>query len=259
MPEARGYIHSVESFGTVDGPGIRYVIFFSGCPMHCLYCHNPDAAWTDPGRLMSVKELLSGYEGVRELIGDGGITATGGEPLLQLDFLLALFEEAERRGIHTCLDTCGICFDKTDPKLLEKYDELMKHTDLVMLDIKHADDAEHRRLTGCSNKRVFEFLAYLAERNKDTLIRHVVVHEYTYREDFLRELGRKIGVFKNIRALEVLPYHDMAKPKYESLGLEYPLADIKPTTVAEAKRAKELIKEGMKESRTGMIKKECQK
>ena len=203
-----GHIHSTESFGTVDGPGIRFVVFFQGCPMRCLYCHNPDT-WTVGGgdqNLRSVESLLKEYDGIKEFLHDGGITATGGEPLLQMPFLTELFEAAKKKGIHTCLDSCGITFRQ---ERRAEFDRLMAATDLVMLDIKHIDDAEHQKLTGQSNKHILEFAEYLKEKNVPVWIRHVVVPTITLNDEYLYRLGYFIGGLDNLKALDVLPYHTM--------------------------------------------------
>lgn len=244
-----GYIHSTESFGTVDGPGTRFVIFFCGCPMRCLYCHNPDTWTMQDGTLRSEEDLLTEYEGVKTLLRNGGITATGGEPLLQLDFLISLFEAAKARGISTCLDTSGICFRPGDSALVKQYDRLLRVTDLVMLDIKHIDDDAHRKLTGHSNRNILAFLDYLQTRGEDVWIRHVVVPEVTLKEEPLFRLGETIGRYDNVKALDVIPYHTMARPKYEKLGLDYPLGDIPDATKDQALLARGVILRGMRVSK----------
>ena len=237
MSDILGNIHSIESFGTVDGPNVRYVIFFQGCPMRCLYCHNPDSWSTDANQHMTAKEILNQYESVREFC-KGGITATGGEPLMQIDFLIDLFKEAKTKNIHTCLDTSGILFNKNDTK---KFDELIKYTDLILLDIKHIDDNEHKILTGHSNKNVLDFAEYLSENQIPVWIRHVVVPDITFNEKYLRDLGKFLSTLKNIKALDVLPYHNMAIPKYNELGLDYKLKDTKPLSKAQAIEARDII------------------
>lgn len=240
-----GHIHSTESFGTVDGPGIRFVVFFQGCPMRCLYCHNPDT-WTVGGgdqNLRSVESLLKEYDGIKEFLHDGGITATGGEPLLQMPFLTELFEGAKKKGIHTCLDSCGITFRQ---ERRAEFDRLMAVTDLVMLDIKHIDDAEHQKLTGQSNKHILEFAEYLKEKNVPVWIRHVVVPTITLNDEYLYRLGYFIGGLDNLKALDVLPYHTMGEVKYQNLGIDYPLKGIPAATKEEAEHAKEVIFRGMK-------------
>lgn len=240
-----GHIHSTESFGTVDGPGIRFVVFFQGCPMRCLYCHNPDT-WTVGGgdqNLRSVESLLKEYDGIKEFLHDGGITATGGEPLLQMPFLTEMFEAAKKKGIHTCLDSCGITFRQ---ERRAEFDRLMAATDLVMLDIKHIDDAEHQKLTGQSNKHILEFAEYLKEKKVPVWIRHVVVPTITLNDEYLYRLGYFIGGLDNLKALDVLPYHTMGEVKYQNLGIDYPLKGIPAATKEEAEHAKEVIFRGMK-------------
>ena len=244
-----GYIHSTESFGTVDGPGIRFVVFFQGCPLRCLYCHNPDTwefhnAENNIGRAVTADEVLDMYEGVKEFMRDGGITATGGEPMAQLEFLTELFEKAHQRGIHTCLDTSGIVFNPDDTA---KVDRLLDVTDVVMLDIKHIDDEEHRKLTGHSNKNILAFAEHISNRNVQLWIRHVVVPTITYNEEYLNKLGRFISRLKSVKALDVLPYHDMGKVKYKKLGIDYPLADIEPLPKPEAAKARDIIMQGIKD------------
>lgn len=241
-----GHIHSTESFGTVDGPGIRFVIFFQGCPMRCLYCHNPDTwpATTDDSNLRSVESLLEEYDGVKEFLHDGGITATGGEPLVQMEFLTELFEAAKKKKIHTCLDTSGILFR---PEKRAEFDRLMAVTDLVMLDIKHIDEEEHKKLTKQSNKHILEFAEYLKEKKVPVWIRHVIVPGLTLNDEYLRRLGYFIGGLDNLKALDVLPYHTMGEVKYENLGIDYPLKGVPAATKEQAVHAKNVIFEGIKE------------
>lgn len=244
MPEnILGNIHSIESCGTVDGPGVRFVVFLQGCPMRCKYCHNPDTWGLETNTQMSVAEIFEKYEGVKEFLQHGGITATGGEPLLQIDFVTELFKEAQKRGVHTALDTSGITFTSSNT---EKFDKLMKFTNLVMLDIKHIDDEEHKKLVGHSNKKILAFAKYVSEKGVPMWIRHVVVPGITFNEKYLRELGKFIKTLNTVEALDVLPYHDMAIPKYESLGLEYPLKGTKPLSKEQALQARNWILEEMK-------------
>lgn len=245
----KGHVHSIESFGTVDGPGIRMVIFLSGCPMRCLYCHNPDTWDPKGGTLMSPEEILDQYENARHFYQGGGITVSGGEPLVQMDFLTELFEEAKRRSIHTCLDTSGITFRENVPGLTERFDRLMASTDLVMLDIKHIDPKEHEKLCSQPQAPVLAFAAYLEKKGIPLWIRHVVVPGITDRREYLYQLGLYLGRLSNLKALDVLPYHDMGKVKYEKLGIPYPLKDTPPLPPSAAKDARAVILEGMRESR----------
>ena len=241
-----GNIHSFESFATVDGPGVRFAVFFQGCPMRCLYCHNPDTWDMKENKKVSVETILEKYDSVKPFLKNGGLTATGGEPLAQIDFLIELFKKARKKNIHTALDTSGILFNKNDTK---KFDELIKYTDLVMLDIKHIDPDEHKKLTGFDNKNVLDFLEYLNENNITCWIRHVVVPDITYKKEYLEALGKYLAKFKNIKALDTLPYHDMAKSKYEELGLDYPLKDTKPLEKEETLKARNAIIEAMRHAR----------
>ena len=249
MPERaglQGFIHSTESFGTVDGPGVRFVIFFQGCPMRCLYCHNPDTWKPGEGTPMSVTELLDEYERNRVFYKNGGITATGGEPLLQLPFLTELFTEAKKRGIHTCLDTSGIVYRRTRQ---EEFERLFQMLDLVLLDLKHSDEAEHRELTGQSQAHILEFARALETAKIPMIVRHVVVPGITDAPDHLAALGRLIAGFGNVKGLEVLPYHTMGKKKYEELGILYPLNDVADMDAEKAKEARQRILQAFQECR----------
>lgn len=245
-----GRIHSIESFGTVDGPGVRMVVFFQGCPMRCQYCHNPDTWELAGGSLMTVEEILKQYESSRHFYRGGGITATGGEPLMQLDFLTQLFEAARKKDIHTCLDTSGITFNRGNEEYLKKIDRLLASTSLVMLDIKQINDIRHKPLTGHSNVAILDFARYLDEKEIPVWIRHVVVPGITDESADLYHLGRFIGQLKNVKALDVLPYHDMGKVKYESMGLDYPLKGVPPLSKEDALSAKKIILTGIRDART---------
>lgn len=239
----KGYIHSTESFGTVDGPGVRFVVFFQGCPLRCLYCHNPDTWEFGKGREVTVKALLDEYDSYKEFLKSGGITATGGEPLAQPEFLAELFKSAKEKSIHTCLDTSGATFNLNSH---EKIDEVIKYTDLVMLDIKHIDNSVHQKLTGHGNENILAFAEYLREKKIPLWVRHVVVPNITDNEDELFRLGEYLSTLSNLKALDVLPYHDMGKVKYQNLGIDYPLADTPPLDKNGAVKAKNVIMQGIK-------------
>lgn len=247
--DIKGYIHSKESFGTVDGPGLRYVLFLQGCPMRCLYCHNPDTWATHGGEEITPEEVIAEYNKNRAFYKKGGITVTGGEPLLQIDFVTELFRLCKERDIHTCIDTSGITYSETNKAYLEKLDKLIGYTDLVMLDIKHINTENHKALTGHGNEKILAFAKYLEEKNIPLWVRHVVVPGYTDNEEHLFELGRFIGTLKNLRALDVLPYHNLGEVKYRELGIPYPLQGLAPTTKAEADAARAKIFEGVNEVR----------
>lgn len=244
-----GRVHSIESFGTVDGPGIRMVIFLSGCPMRCLYCHNPDTWDPKGGNAITTDELIGQYEHARHFYKKGGITVSGGEPLMQLGFVTELFEAAKKRGIHTCLDTSGVSFRPDAPGVMAGFDRLMASTDLVMLDIKHIDPEEHIKLCGQPQDHILAFARYLEQKRIPVWIRHVVVPGLTDNETYLYGLGKYLGSLKNIKALDVLPYHDMGKRKYHELGLEYALEDVPPLPPEDALKARKVILAGMRKTR----------
>ena len=247
-PCEKGRIHSIESFGTVDGPGVRMVVFFQGCPMRCLYCHNPDTWSVDGGCEMTVDEILSAYERNKSFYRGGGLTATGGEPLVQLPFLTALFRAARQKGIHTCLDTSGIVYR---PDRRAEFDALFACTDLVLLDVKHADPEGPKHLTGHGQAPVLAFARALSEAGVPLVVRHVVVPGLTDSEEELRALGRLIAPLRTLKGLEVLPYHTMGRAKYDALGLAYPLEGIPPLEQTQAHRARGIILEEIRRVRTG--------
>lgn len=245
----QGRIHSLESFGTVDGPGTRFVVFVQGCPMRCAYCHNPDTWEMNAGTLMEPSYIIEQYERNKPFYKGGGITVTGGEPLMQVDFLIDLFTLAKEKDIHTCIDTSGIAFNPENAKLLEKLDHLMTLTDLVMLDIKHIDPEKHQELTAQSNTNILRFVHYLNEKNVDMWIRHVVVPGITDDEKYLFDLGYFIGQFKNLKALDVLPYHTMGESKYEKLGIPYKLKGVPAMDKTKLLEKKQAILDGIKKRR----------
>lgn len=245
----KGRIHSKESFGTVDGPGIRYVLFMQGCPMRCLYCHNPDTWEVVGGTEITVEEVLSEYRKNSSFYKNGGITVTGGEPLLQVDFLTELFSAAKKQGIHTCIDSSGITYNVKNEEYIAKLDKLMEYVDLVMLDIKHIDPARHMELTKQDNGNILAFARYLDSKNIPVWIRHVVVPGYTDDPEYHKELGRFLATLHNIKALDVLPYHTMGASKYKELGIEYPLEGVEALPKSEAVKAKTTIMEAFKAAR----------
>ncbi len=243
----KGYIHSIETCGTVDGPGLRYVIFFQGCPMRCQYCHNPDTWEPGIGTQMTVDEALSKFYSNLPFYKNGGVTVTGGEPMMQIDFLTELFTKLHEEGVHTCLDTSGIMFQPANEEAMKKIDRLMEVTSLVMLDIKHIDEEKHKILTSHSNERILAFARYLNEKNIPVWIRHVIVPGITLYKDYLERLGEFMATLDNVKALDVLPYHSMGKVKYENLKMDYPLKDTREATKQEAVAAKNIILQAYKE------------
>ena len=241
-----GYIHSKESFGTVDGPGVRYVLFMQGCPLRCIYCHNPDTWQIDGGTPVTVDEIIDEFNKNRPFYKNGGITVTGGEPLLQTDFLIELFKEAKAENIHTCIDTSGIVYNPENEDYLKKLDTLLDYTDLVMLDIKHIDAVKHKEMTGADNKNILAFAKHLESKSISLWVRHIIIEGYTDNPDELIRLGEFIGGLKNLKALDVLPYHTMGVGKYKELGLAYPLEGMEALPVSKAVEAKNHILQGIK-------------
>ncbi|SEQ40516.1 pyruvate formate lyase activating enzyme [Lachnospiraceae bacterium NE2001] len=255
MKETVGYIHSTESFGAVDGPGIRFIVFLQGCYMRCQYCHNPET-WSVVKSESDIPELIK--QGIRveactpEGIlskalrykpywkNGGGITVSGGEALLQIDFVTELFSLAKQQGVNTCLDTSGNPFTK-EGEFFEKFKKLTEVTDLFMLDIKHIDDEKHRSLTGHTNKNILEMAAYLSDVGKGIWIRHVLVPGITTDEEALKKLASFIQTLKTVSKVEVLPFHRMGLPEYERLGIVCPLADTNPPTEAELNMARSIL------------------
>ncbi len=237
-----GKIHSFFAGGTVDGPGIRYVIFVKGCPLRCAYCHNPDT-WTDENaEIHDAKDVVNEalrYKGYFKT--GGGVTITGGEPLMQIEFVTEVFKLLKEQNVHTALDTSGITFEKDDPECVKKIEELMKYTDLVLLDIKHIDDKEHIKLTGKSNKNVLDFAKYLSDTNKHMWIRHVLVPGITLNDEYLIKTKEFIDTLKTVDKIEVLPYHTMGIVKYKNLGIPYRLEGVNAPSKEEVRHAKYLL------------------
>lgn len=241
MSEIKGHIHSVESFGSADGPGVRYIVFLKGCNMRCQYCHNPDTWAKDGGELMTPEEVLKKALRYKTYWKEkGGITVSGGEALLQIDFVTELFRLAKEKGVNTCLDTSGNPFSMEEP-FKSKFDELMKYTDLFMLDIKHIDDAAHRKLTGQTNQNILEMAAYLSDHGKAMWIRHVLVPGITTEEDGLHRLRSFLDTLKTVERVEVLPYHTLGVFKWKELGIPYQLEGVDPPTKEQIDRAKEIL------------------
>ena len=230
-------VHSIESFGTVDGPGIRFVLFFQGCNLQCKYCHNRDTWDINGGEYKSLDEIVEKIKKYKNYIipSGGGITVTGGEPLLQVKFLIELFKKVKQEGITTCIDTSGMINITTDIK------ELLQYTDLVLLDIKHIDDEKCKQLVGASNRKEIEFAKYLSENNIKMWIRQVIVPGYTDDEKDLIKLKEFLKTLKTVEKVQLLPYHDMGKFKWEKLGQKYELENVRQANDDDIKRAKEIL------------------
>ncbi len=237
----KGYIHSLESFGSVDGPGVRFIIFTTGCAMRCQFCHNPDTWEMSKGTEYSADELLKRAVRYRSYWGqEGGITVSGGEPLLQIDFVTELFEKAHAMGIHTTLDTSGNPFTREEP-YFSKFKKLMEVTDLLLVDIKHIDDEQHKILTGQSNKNILDMIRYLSDIKKPIWIRHVLVPERSDKDEYLHKLRKFIDSLDNVERVEVLPYHTLGVYKWKELGYEYQLEGIDPPTDDRVENAKRIL------------------
>ena len=231
-------VHSFESLGTVDGPGIRFVIFLQGCHLKCKYCHNRDTWDINAGSYKSVEEIFEKILRYKPYFesSNGGVTVTGGEPLLQVKFLIELFKKLKKAGIHTCIDTSGIV------NLTDDIKEVLKLTDLVLLDIKHIDSENCKELTGYSNKKELEFARYLSENGIPVWIRQVIVPGITDDEEDIIKLKEFIKTLKNVEKVEFLPYHTAGKYKWAELGKEYELEDIREATSEDIKRVTGIFK-----------------
>lgn len=219
----KGFIHSIESFGTKDGPGIRLVVFMQGCPLRCLYCHNPDT-WImkDAKYSMTAVELFEEYRKVKGFV-KGGITLSGGEPLMQTDFLLEFLQLCKEEGVHTAIDTSGFIFN-------DKVKELLNWVDLVLLDIKHFNRVKYKALTSKDLASTLQFAEYLKDKNIATWIRYVLLPDYTDQIEDIEAMADYLSSFQNIKQVSVLPFHQLGSSKWIELGLDYQLKDAVPPT-----------------------------
>lgn len=236
-----GRVHSLESFGLVDGPGVRYVIFMQGCRMRCKYCHNPETWDLNGGEEYTPQELFAkAYRYKNYWKNNGGITISGGEPLLQIEFITEVFRLAKEKGVHTAVDTSGNPFSE-DAEWLEKFDRLMEVTDLFILDIKEMDAQKHKALTKWDNSNILAMAKYLSDHGKSMWIRHVLVPDLTDEEDGLEDLDAFIRQLATVERVEILPYHTLGRFKWDKLGVEYPLEGVRTPTDEEVKKAEELL------------------
>ncbi|SEF72956.1 pyruvate formate-lyase-activating protein [Lachnospira multipara] len=241
MSEIIGRVNSLESFGSVDGPGVRYIVFLKGCHMRCKYCHNPETWSMEGGMEMTPSQIME--KAIRFKAywkNGGGITVSGGEALCQIDFVIELFKLAKSKGINTCLDTSGNPFSM-DPEYLKKFDELMSLTDTFLLDIKIIDDEKHKILTGWTNKNILDLAKYLSDNNKDMWIRNVLVPGVTDDQEDLEGLRDFVASLKTVKRFEVLPYHTLGVVKYAELGIKYELEGVLPPTKEEIQRANDIL------------------
>lgn len=236
-----GYVNSVESFGSVDGPGVRYIFFLQGCHMRCRYCHNPETWSMTGGEEMTPREALDKALRFRNYWGDkGGITVSGGEALLQIDFVTELFELAKEEGVHTALDTSGNPFTTQEP-FFSKFERLMKATDLVILDIKQMNPDEHKALTGWTNENILAMARWCSDHGVDLWIRKVLVPGLTDSDEELKALRNFVAELKTVKRFEVLPYHTLGIGKWKKLGIPYTLEGVKPPTKDEIRRAEDML------------------
>lgn len=241
--ENLGYVHSIETFGTVDGPGIRYIVFMQGCRLRCAFCHNPDTWNIGGGTPYTAQELIDQAISYRDYWGEsGGITVSGGEPLLQIDFVLELFKLAKENDIHTAIDSCGGPFTKEEP-FYSVYEELMEYTDLVLMDIKHINNEFHKEYTMAENTNILEMARDLASRDIPMWIRHVLVPEHSDFDEDLEALSAFIqSLGSAVKNVEVLPYHELGVYKYEELGIPYRLEGIEPPSEDRVENANRILK-----------------
>ncbi len=237
----QGYIHSFESFGTVDGPGIRFVVFMQGCPLRCKYCHNPDTWEFSVGKSYTPEEVLKEILKYKSYIKNGGVTVSGGEPLMQIEFVTELFKLLQAQGVHTAVDTSGVTFNADSEKSLKLHEELIKYTDLVLLDIKHSDADGYKKLCGGSLKNTLNFARFLSDNGKDMWIRHVLVPGITDDDAQLYKLREIIKTLKTVKKVEVLPYHNMGEVKYEKLGMDYALKGVRPPEKERVENARRIL------------------
>lgn len=240
--ERIGYVHSVETFGLVDGPGVRYVIFMQGCAMRCQYCHNPETwTFTQSNGKMPQEAFDAAYRYRNYWRNNGGLTISGGEPLLQMDFVSEVFRLAHDKGIHTALDTSGQPFSPDNARWMTRFDALLEHTSLVILDLKEVDNQKHRALTGHDNTNILEMAQYIARKGIPLWIRHVLVPGLTDDTEGLRRLNAFIRTLPTVRRVEILPYHTLGTFKWQNLNIPYSLDGVRVPTEEEIQAAEELL------------------
>lgn len=235
MSATIGNIHSFESFGTQDGPGIRFVFFMQGCPLRCLYCHNPDTwNWKTKMQQLSAEEAFAEVRKVKAFIKTGGVTVSGGEPLLQAEFMLELFKICKEEGVHTCVDTSGFVLN-------DKVKEVLEYTDLVLLDVKHIDSTKYEKLTSKSLEPTLKFLDYLKEKEIKTWLRYVLVPTISDDETDLHNWAKYMSRYENVERVDILPFHQMGKNKWDEMEIEYKLEDLATPDSEKIKQATKIF------------------
>ncbi len=232
-----GRIHSVETMGTLEGPGLRYVLFLQGCPLRCKFCHNPDTWARSGGTERSVRDIISDVRRYRSFLhsSGGGVTVTGGEPLLQAGFVAELFAALQKDGFHTALDTSGFA------DLSAEVSEVLKHTDLLLLDLKHSDISAHRELTGVAPERIWAFARRAGEMGITIWVRHVLVPGHTMQRETTQAMAGLIAGLPGVERVDLLPYHELGRHKWEVLGMQYPLPDVKPPAQEDVRAARQIL------------------
>lgn len=236
----KGYVHSLESFGLVDGPGVRFVVFLQGCAMRCQFCHNPET-WQSGGEEWIPEKLYEKiYHYHNYWKNNGGITVSGGEPLLQIEFVTRLFELAKKNNVHTALDTAGQPFSD-NPEWMDKFRKLMSVTDLVILDLKEMDNDKHKHLTGHKNSNILEMAQWLSDNGHTMWIRRVLVPGLTDDTDDLKRMYKFISELKTVERVEILPYHTLGKIKWDNMGIKYPLEGVPVPTKEQIEKAEKIL------------------
>jgi len=241
MSDVIGYVNKLESFGAVDGPGVRYLIFLNGCKMRCAFCHNPDTWAEGCGEEYTADELLKKALRFKPYWkNEGGITVSGGEPLLQIDFVLDLFKKAKAMGINTCIDTAGQPFTHDEP-FYSKWKELMSLTDTVLFDIKNIDPQAHKELTGVDNANILQMAREMSDMGVKMWIRHVLVPGGSDNDEYLQRTREFIDSLKTVERVEVLPYHTLGIAKYKDMGIPYRLDGVESPTAERIANAKKIL------------------
>jgi len=234
--ETKGYIHSFESFGTKDGPGIRFILFLQGCPLRCLYCHNPDTWKSSDAQIeITPEEAFNEIRKVKGFLRTGGVTVSGGEPLLQPDFVFELFKLCKQEGLHTAVDTSGYLLN-------DKIKEVLNLTDLVLLDIKHINPKKYTTLTARPLEPTLKFFDYLRDINKPVWLRYVLVPGFSDDEQDLNNWAEYVSHYPNVQRVDILPFHQMGTHKWKELGREYKLQDVPTPTAEEVLKAENIFK-----------------
>jgi len=250
MEKIFGNINSIENCSALSGPGVRFVVYLQGCTVRCPYCKNPDMWSININQKMDAQEVLAKYDRVKSALTKGGLTLSGGEPLLQLDFAIDLFKKAKAKNINTTLITSGLLFEK---EKIGKYSELMRYCDLVILDVKHIDPVEHKKLTLKPIDTLISFVRFLEDGKKDYWVRHIAIPNVTYREKYLKTLGQYLAPLKYLKAFDILPYLKVDSSKYEKINIPCSFKMIPSLTKEQLKNARDIVFASYKAAKEGRI------